>query len=800
MSGIFNDFRFAARRLRRDPGFTIAATVILALGIGGATQVFSRINALYLRPLAVEAPEQLVRLIYEDNLGRTTDGFALRDFEGLLQSVGSVLPLAATAHGEFVVSGSGGTFATTGKYVSQRFFPLLGVRPHIGRFLTLGDDAEGVVLSYAVWTTRFGQDPSVVGRVIRINGHTASVVGVAPEGFSGIVRGGGDDIWAPMELRSLLDPLFPATETQSEVFGRLRAGASRQSAQQLIDVRTTPADPWLAKAVTRKTRLRPLTGLPSSSRLSEDSRNMIAFGAALLILVIAAVNVAGLLLTRAVRRRKDVAVQLALGIQRRRLIQGLLAENILLYSLGAVGGTLLAVAWQRLSATRTENLFLFRSTLDTGVDGRVLAFALGLALVTSLIFGLAPALAATRVDLVSALKDTGEPAGRTSRVKSFLVVAQMAVSVPLLILASQVVAGLQEAAAAELGFNADGVIVAMPALEAAGYSAGSRRAFLREWSERVQRNPGVREVSLAAVVPMSGKTTEIPIFAEGGRDRPSPPITATVNRVSADYFRTLEVPVVRGRAFQETDRETSPPVAVVSEALASELWRSEPAVGKQVRVGNKVAEVVGIARDIVADRFSVDARPLLYLAYEQEEVSDVALLVKTTEHSRGSVIVALAAEANTLDPNLPRPIVVALSRLVSQTLAGPRSTAVQLSVLGLIGFLLSMIGLYGTTAYQVALRTREIGVRMALGAQPGDVLRMVVRDGLRLVAVAAGLGVIGAVAVARVVTHRWYDAPPVRWADVVAVVVALAGTALVALWIPARRASAVNPNEALRKQ
>jgi predicted permease len=803
--------------LARSPGFTLVAVVSLALGIGVNTAVFSLFNAVLIRALpVVRGQERLVWLrapsSYPDYLDYREQA---QGFEGMA---------AATGTREFSLTRGGEPELVRGEFVTANYFEVLGVGAHAGRGFVEAEGREParvVVLSHHLWRTRFGSDPAVVGRQVTLNGLGFTVVGVAPEGFVGTEVGLNRELWVPLSTHSALNP--PEVGRMLEagggedilrrrrsywlaVFGRLKADVTReQAAAELAGVarRVAEANGGRVDAETlRRVQLLPLAGgMDPGDREQALPVAGIVMAVLGLVLLIACANIAGLLVARAAVRRRETAVRQALGAGRARLVRQWLTESVLLSCLGGAAGLLLALWANDLISSYAAGTPV--ASLDLRLDYRVLAFTLLVSVGAGIAFGLAPALQASRLDIVSALKteDALARAGsRRSRLRAAFVTAQVTLSVVLLVCAGLFIRSLWSAHTIDPGFRVERALTVPVDLGLLRYKSEEGRVFYRELLSRVAAQPGVESVSLVRFAQLGNSFAQGQVFAEGRAAEGGEGTGTGFNVVGPDYFRTMGTRLVRGRDFTDADREGAPGVAVVNETLAAVLWPGEDALGKRVSfegADGPFLEVVGVAQDGKYRSLGDRARPYIYRPSMQSYEPRMTLVVRTSGDPR-ALAGPVREHLRALDPNLPVADVRTLEEQFDLSLLPARIAAYTLGGFGLLALALAAIGIYGVVSYTVAQRTREIGVRMALGAGRADVLRLILGEGLSVVGVGLGLGLLLSFALTRVLGGFLYGVTASDPLTFVGVPALLGSIALAAGYLPARRAARVDPMVALR--
>jgi len=813
MESLLQDLRFGARMLVKQPGFTLIAALTLALGIGANTAIFSLVNALLLRsPAGVEQAEQLVLVTWEGSgLGPSyPDYIDYRDRNTTLAGLATFGP--TTLH--LGVGDEAERIPAT--LVSGNYFTVLGVKAARGRTLITDDDtAPGAnpvtVISDGLWRRRFNADPNVVGKTVRLNGYPFTVIGVAPPEFIGVETGRATGVWVPISMAAQADPTSagsPHTRVARgwlKAFGRLKPNVSLVQAQAELSGLARVLEqtfPDTNKGVG--VRLVPNLGLGPEQR--NDARNFTSLLAAVagLVLLIACANVANLLLARGQRRQKEIGIRLALGATRLRLIRQLLTESLLLALLGGALGAFVAF-WlsepmKNFVAFGQENY----PALDLSLDTRVLGFTFLVAVVTGLLFGLIPGLQAARTELTPVLRDAALSGRGKLRINlnGLLVIGQIALSLVVLIAAGLFVRTLQKAQSVHPGFNTSQVVTASLDVGKQGYSESQGRQFYRQIVERVEALPGVRSASMAHTAPFTDRTWNTRVRAESQAD--AAPLPVDYNVVSPRYFATLEIPFISGRDFHAADEAQAPGVVILNETLARRLFPGENPIGKRliryIRGEPKFSlEVVGVVKDAKYQQLTEQPRPQMYLPSPQQYRSVMTLHVHT-ERDPGELLAAMRREARSLDGNLPIFNAGLLADHLRASLAPQRSVVALIGTFGLLALALASIGLYGVMAYTVSQHTREIGIQMALGAQTGDVLKLVVRQGMGLALIGVVIGLIASLALTRLTKTLLFGVSATDPLTFTGVALLLTMIALLACWLPARRATKVDPLTSLRHE
>ncbi len=794
------DARHAVRALARAPGFAAVAILTIGLGTGATTTLFSVTNTLLLRPLPVADPQRLVTL-QESRSGMTASGaegeyipydrfLAYRD-----ATHGVFSGLAAHRYLGLSVRAGGNAFPAGAMAVSASYFQVLGVRPGMGRFFA--SDAEpSVVLSHRFWRERFAGGARVVGSTLVLNGRPFTVAGVAPRGFDGTITGIATELWVPFEAYQAGRGDANPFEQWVAPFGRLAPGVEAARAAARVDALGRAIPPGEPQTRVRAVRLEPLTGLPGEARrpLAGFLGMLMATGA--LVLLIAGANIAAMLLARGVARRREVAVRLAVGAGRGRLVRQLVVETLVLFLAGGAAGV--AVAFGAAALLRRFRLPTpERVLVDATPDPRVLAFALAVAAATGIAFGLAPALRATRPDLLPALKEgAGRGGPGHTRVRSAFVAAQLALAVLLMVVAGLFVRTLQRGLAVDPGFRPDGVVVASLNLAPHGYDAARGLALQRRLADRVRALPGVESAALAERAMLSVGSSGGDVHAVGG---PRRGVNARYNVVDPAYLGTLGVRLVAGRGIAEGDQGGAPRVVVVNQTLAARLWPGENPLGRRLDMDGTTWEVVGVVRDGRYVTVNEEPRPYAFFPLAQRYSARVTLHVRSGR-SPAELLERVGRELRALDADVALESGGPLSEVVGFSLLPQRAAAWLVGVLGALGLVLAAVGVYGVLAFQVAQRTHELGVRVALGATARDIVAMVVGRGALLVAAGTAAGLLLAAATTRFLAAFLFGVSPLDPATFAAVAATLAVVALAASLLPALRAVRVDPARALRAE
>ena len=805
MNRLWQDLRYGVRMLRRNLGFTVTAVLTLAVGLGVSTSIFTLCYSAVLRPLPIKDPERVVN-VYQTTTGsgRRIEGSPLfvsyPEYISYRDQTQGWDGLAAYAETRLALSG-GGAESIAGLLVSDNYFSVLGAEAARGRTFAENDcPTPGAcplaVLSYGFWQRHFGGDPNIIGKALPLNRQRLTIIGVAAADFRGTEMA-APDVWIPLTMQAQLRPgadYLPLPDCSwLKLIGRLKADVSLAQAQAEMSVAAAQADQGVPG---RKTSVEVTPGayLNGPEVRSVGFKIVIAITILVgLVLLIVCANTANLLLARAASRQREVGVRLALGASRGRLVRQLLTESLMLALLGGAAGLLVAFWLPPLLLSALPEAGL---DINLNPDLTVFGYAFFTSLVVGVLFGLAPALQATRLNLVAALKDEGSVLGRRlsgSRLNSFLVITQVAVSLVLLMGTGLLTRSLQRAQSVDLGFEPQRLLVCSLDIAAQGQNGSGGAALVQQLSEQLRALPGVESVSLAATAPFAG--VSYGTIALEGRQK-GEEIAVNYNVVSPAYFETLGIPVIEGRPFSEEEARQGQPVAVINAAMAQRCWPGSDPIGRRFRSGSALYEVVGVARNISSMRPGVQDGPYLYTPATPGQQFGPALIVRMTTKSQ-----ALAAAVKDLAQSFDKTVPVAvkpITEYLNRTLRPARSGALLLGALSMQAWVLAMAGVYGVVAYTVSRRTREIGIRMALGARPGNILRLVIRQGLRLILIGIGTGLLLSLAASRILSSALFGLSAFDPLTFVGVSLLVAAVALLACYIPARKATRIEAMAALR--
>ncbi|HVG29351.1 MAG TPA: ABC transporter permease [Pyrinomonadaceae bacterium] len=815
LEDLLQDVRYSARVMRKNPGFTAVAVLTLALGIGANAAIFSVVNGLLLRPLPYRDSERLA-IIWTHSPGANVaqDWPSPGQFSAIKSLAGAFEDMALAQGASLNLAGESGAERVDALRVPSNMFTILGASPQLGRAFLPEEDAPGkppsVVLSHGLWQRRFGGDRGVLGRQLTINGQSYTVVGVMPADFSlgfdvmptvGAVQ--QPELFLPLPLSA--ESMRSQGDENYNIITRLKPGvgvaqaraeldaAARQLAQQFPD--TYPPSRAFSFSIS-----------PLLEQVVGDVRPalLILLGAVGCVLLIACANVANLLLARAAVREREMALRTALGAGRWRVVRQLLTESLALSCAG--GGLGLLVAYWGLNSLRALGPGNIPRVQDIAMDARVLAFTFGVAVLTGVLFGLAPALRGSRVNPIAALKEGGRgSAGGHRRLRDALVVAEISLSLILLVGAGLLIRSFARVQQVQPGFDTRGVVSMRLSVAGTSYAGERAIAFYQQLLERVRHLPGIESAGATSILPLGGGIGWGGITIEGYVPATGQSVIQADQRIAGTgYFETMKVPLVSGRYFDERDAKDSTKVAIVDEKMARTYWPDRDPVGKRMKPGGADDDtpwltVVGVVGNVKQYALDADSRVTFYTPHQQNPSGTMYLAARTSGDPRG-LTPAVVKEARSLDPNVAVFDIKTMGQRLSESLARRRFAMLALGLFALVAMLLAAVGIYGVMSYSVAQRTREIGVRVALGAQPRDVLALVIRQGLLLALIGVGAGLAGAGAVTRVMGSLLFGVSATDPATFAAIPLLLVAVALLSCYVPARRATKVDPMIALRAE
>ncbi|HEY2459517.1 MAG TPA: ABC transporter permease [Candidatus Acidoferrum sp.] len=816
------DIRFGMRMLMKNRGFSVIAVLSLALGFGLNTTMFTVVNAILLHPLPVRDVSQLVSLDTVDAKTKVTAaraeklGMSFPNYKDYRSQNEVFTDLAAWQ--QFPVTWSGGSEPkqVQAYLVTANYFDVLGLTPAAGRFFLPDEDSKPnsntvIVISYALWNHKFAGNPNVAGQVMNLNATPYTIIGVAPRGFKGTISlANAEQVWIPASMSGQVlagffaenfnDRRFLAMNT----FGRLKPGIGTPQAEISLKTIASRLESDYPKAnVGRSVALTSLAdaavGVNNHDQVSLAGAMML--GAVGVVLLIACANLANLLLAQAARREKEMTVRATLGAGRGRLLRQLLTESTLLSLIGAAVGLVFAY-WGRGILWSYRPPFIGQNDVDLSLDSHVLLFTLGIALVTGALFGALPAIKASAPDVAEKLKAGGRGnsvAWRSNPVRSLLVVFETSLAMVALIAAGLFIRSQQNAQHIDPGFESEKLFMMAVDLGALHYTEGQAQQFYRAAAERAGSAPGVQAATVAANFPVGGGLGRT-IFPEGQDQSTGYRGTLTlINAVSPTYFDTLRIPLLRGRAFTDNDRASTLKVAIISEAMAKHFWPNEEALGKRFHFIDEtdMEQVIGVTADCVVSQIGENPQPVAYLPMTQAYSPFATVQVRTTGKPE-STIATVRAAVQSLDPNVAITNVQTIHEIMSQALWAPRMGAALLALFGGLALLLAAVGVYGVLSYSVNQQRHEIGIRRALGAQKGDVMRLVAAQGLRLAIVGLVAGLLLALGFTRLLSSLLYGVSTTDSWTFIGVTTILLAVAIVACFIPAQRATHVDPLVALR--
>jgi putative ABC transport system permease protein len=792
--------------LAKHPGFTAVAVIALALGIGANTAIFSVVNAVLLRPLPFSDPQSLM-VIYEfrADRGGVRSSVSYPNFVDWRKQSSTFERFSSYRDTDLVLTGLAEPLRLHGAVVNADLFPILGVSPAIGRAFTEeedGKDSRVVLLSHRLWAQRFGSDPGVLGRSLTLGGKGYTVVGVMPAGFQFPVDGENIDMWTTVALDS---GMFEQRGAHyMHVIGRLKPGVTVTAARAEMDGIAAN----LERQYPDDNAHRGIVVVPALESLVGDVRPalLILLGAVAMVLLIACVNVANLLLARATTRHREMAIRAALGANRLRVVRQLLTESVLLSIVGGSLGLLIAM-WGTSALVALSREDLPRAA-QIGLDIKVLGFTLLVSLITGVVFGLAPAIQSSRTDLTEALKEGGRGSsegGGRNRLRGVLVVAEVAIAIVLLAGAALLIQSLRHLEQVNPGFNPHNLLTFNIGLPEVKYPAPQQVEFYRQLKARLESLPGVKSASAVMPLPLGGDRMRVTFEVEG---RPLAkgelPVTE-IRTIGLDYFRTMGIPLVKGREFDEHDDKKGAPVIIVNEAFAIRFFPGEEVIGKFVKPGisadddeEKIRQIVGVVGNVKHNKLNDEADPEAYEPHAQLTF-DMSMLVRTETDPR-SLINAVQKEVRAMDPDMPAYGIKTLDDYLSASVARPRFNALLLGVFAALALILTAVGLYGVMNYSVTQRTHEIGIRVALGAGSREVLGMVVRQGMTLTGIGIAVGLVGAFFLTQFLSSLLFGVSATDPIIFALISVILAIVALGACFVPGRRATQVDPMVALRQE
>ena len=819
METLWKDLRYCVRLMRKSPGFVAVAVTTIGLGIGANTAIFSIVNAVMLRPLPYSDPERLVGIwgIPPSRAGQSflspasfldckNQGHVLEQTEGLEYETVNLIASAEPVR-------------VGGARVSAGIFSLLGVPPLLGRTFLAEDDRDGAapvaMLSYRLWQQQFGSDPQAVGRSVTLNGRVHTVIGITPPILQYPLN--GPEVWTPLAMSAKESQVRHTSNFQ--VFARLKPGVSAAQAQAELtamarrDERLYPQYVnWSAKVILL------------NDQMVADVRKglLVLFGAVGLVLLIACSNIGNLLLARATVRRREIALRTALGASRSRLVRQLLTESVVLASIGGAAGLVLAKWALKALVLVIPPSVLVRSRGELGIDVHVMAFTLAASLLAALVFGLAPALRTSKLDLNASLKEAGRSAGtgsRDRRLRNALVTSEVALSFLLLIGAGLLMLSFWRLQNVSPGFRTEKLLTFRVALPESKYkdqlvpsgdtfvwSGRQVPTFYDELLERLRSLPGVNAAAASGYAPFTSENNSATFETEEtrymeGKTPPRDVPMAFFRPVSPNYFRTLGIPLLRGRELTARDNEYSPPVAVINETMARRFWPGQNPIGRRFRTSTKFPwrTIVGVVGDVKYRGLGLAAIPEMYFSYPQALWPQHAMtVVLRTSGDPANLAAAARREVLAIDPDLPIYDVRTMEDLVYRSLAGPRFNMLMLEIFAGLALMLAGVGIYGVIGYSVTQRTHELGLRMAMGAQARDVIKLVLREAMILTSIGLAAGLVAALVATRLLSSLLFAVRPTDPGVFVAVSVLLTAVALLASYIPARRATRVDPINALR--
>jgi putative ABC transport system permease protein len=810
MELFWQDIRYGIRMLLKAPSVSIVATIALALGIGANTAIFSVVNAVLLRPLPFVQSENLVNVWEIDTTRGSSRGSASYPNFADWRDQNHVFEHMSTYHGnDFILTGRGEPARLQGAVVNADLFPLLGVSPVLGRGFLPDEDKPGehgrvVVLSQDLFQKRFNSDPNVIGQSLVLDGKNYSIVGVMPRAFQFPIQNEPVEFWTTVAVdREGADPITNERGAHyMNVIARLKPGVTKEQAQaEMTAISGRLEKQYPDSDLHKSTNVEPML-----QALVGDIRPalLILLGAVGCVLLIACANVANLLLARAMSRHKEMAIRAALGASRSRVIRQLLTESVLLSLAGGALGLFLAVWWSDLLvALGKENI---PRALQVGLDWRVLAFTFVVSVFTGILFGLVPAIHSSKTELTESLKEGGRGSGEGARrnfVRGGLVVSELAIAVVLLIGAGLLIQSLWRLRHVSPGFDSQNLLTLVVGIPEVKYPVARQDQFFQDVLTRVRSLPGVRSAGTVIPLPLSGDLFRISFETEGRPVAKGEQPSADFFAISNDYFKTLGVSMLRGRDFNDRDTGKSTGVVIVNQSFAKLYFPNEDPVGKRIKPGISTLteksdwrEIVGVVSDVRNRNLNSDLRPGYFVPQSQVPFNQMSLVIRTSTDPK-SLVSAIQNEVHAMDQEVPVFNVKTMDEHIATTVAAPRFNTTLLVIFAAVALVLTIVGLYGVMSYSVAQRTNEIGIRMALGAQTRDVLRLIVSQGVKLVLLGLAIGLVGAFALTKLISSLLFGVTTKDPLTFAAVAILLTLIAIVACFIPARRATRLDPLKAL---
>jgi len=822
METLGQDIRYALRMILKNPAFSAIAVLSLALGIGANTTIFTVVNAVLLNPLPVKDISRLMEIDTIDTKTMVTQanstklGMSYPNFQDYERQNQVFTGLTCVSGGALTWSGGAEPKQIFGVLVSANYFDVLGVRPTVGRFFFPDEDKKPggnnvAVLSYGLWSNKFGSDGNLIGKTITLNATPYTVIGVAPRGFKGtFTLGSAELVWIPVSMYSEALSGFSKDNFNDRrflgilIFGRLRTGVSlRQAEVSLKTIALHLESEYPKDNGGRSVALTPMAdaAVGANNFGQINLAGGLMMGIVGLVLLIACVNLVNLLLAQASRREKEIGMRAALGASRSRLLRQMLTESLVLSLLAGIAG--LAIAYGgRTVLWSFRPPFIEKNDLDLSLDSHVLLFTLSIALLTALLIGIAPAIKAAKPNLSEIVKAGGRGgtvSWRHNPLRSMLVISEIALALVALIGAGLFVRSMQNAQRIDPGFESEKLFMMAFDLGALHYEEGRAQEFFRAAVERAKASPGVESAAVASDFPLGGGL-ERTVFPEGQDEATGYRGTLTqLDDITPGFFEALRIPLIRGRVFNGSDRQNTLQVAVINEAMVKQFWPDEDALGKRFHFFGEPAlrEVVGVVKNTVVNQIGETPQPIVYLPITQDFSPAVTLQVRTTGRPE-AVIGTVRGQLQALDTNMAITNVQTIQEIISQGLWAPRMGAGLLTVFGGLALILAAVGVYGVLSYSVSQQTREIGIRMSLGAQQGQVLRLVIGQGIKLAVAGLVLGIAAALGLTRILSSLLFGISAHDPATFGGVSLILATAAILACYIPARRATKVDPIIALR--